>query len=107
MRSLLIKRNTRTRHCSPQSFVFFTYFDYSYMLFHNIMALKLCILGLSAWIWQIHAQRLRVFNTCGSTTVFLNTVTTRGHINNNINIPTGETADMEISTDWEGAINIG
>ncbi|KAG1717533.1 Osmotin thaumatin-like protein [Suillus paluster] len=52
------------------------------------------------------AQSLTVVNSC-SESVFLYTQTSYGSVANNINVSSGRSANLGISSNWDGAINIG
>jgi hypothetical protein len=52
------------------------------------------------------ASSLTVVNKC-SEGVLLNTQSSYGTIDNNVNLGAGSTHNMHISSDWDGAINIG
>ena len=52
------------------------------------------------------AQSLNVVNLC-SEEVFLFTQTSFGTISNNIQVPAGATQNMGISSNWDGAVNVG
>lgn len=52
------------------------------------------------------AQSLNVVNKC-SEGVTLFTQSSFGTIDNNVNVAAGATADMHISNNWDGAINVG
>lgn len=69
------------------------------------MIAQLYIFLFASCVCGSYALGLTVENGCPA--VFLNTETTRGSIRNNVNVPSGSTIDMEISDDWEGAVNIG
>ena len=53
-----------------------------------------------------NAQSLEVVNKC-SENVFLSTQTSFGTINNNIVVSAGATTNMGISSNWDGAVNVG
>lgn len=67
-------------------------------------ALSLVVLASLAAI--AIAQSLQVINKC-SEGVLLFTQTSTGTINNNIVLAAGATTDMGISSNWDGAVNVG
>lgn len=62
--------------------------------------------SIAALITVAHSQSLNVANKC-SYDVFLFTQTSFGTIANNLVVAAGATQDMGISSDWDGAINVG
>ncbi|KAF8137369.1 Osmotin thaumatin-like protein [Boletus edulis] len=54
----------------------------------------------------VHAQSLTVVNQC-SESVLLFTQTSFGTIDNFVNVGAGASANMGISSNWDGAINVG
>ncbi|EIM88938.1 Osmotin thaumatin-like protein [Stereum hirsutum FP-91666 SS1] len=64
------------------------------------------LLIAAAAVGSASAQSLKVVNQCPET-VFLFTQTSFGSIANNVQVAAGATQDMAISTDWDGAINVG
>jgi hypothetical protein len=52
------------------------------------------------------AQSLNVVNSCGED-VLLYTQTSFGTVNNNVNVAAGQSANLGISSDWDGAVNVG
>jgi hypothetical protein len=67
-------------------------------------ALSLVVLATLAAV--AIAQSLQVVNKC-SEGVLLFTQTSTGTINNNVVLAAGASADMGISSDWDGAVNVG
>ncbi|KAI9455394.1 Osmotin thaumatin-like protein [Boletus coccyginus] len=63
-------------------------------------------LALTVLMTMAQAQSLTISNKC-SKSVFLYTQTSFGSINNNVNIAAGASANMGISSNWDGAINVG
>ncbi|KAI9567050.1 Osmotin thaumatin-like protein [Boletus coccyginus] len=63
-------------------------------------------LALAVLVTMAQAQSLTVLNKC-SKSVFLYTQTSFGSINNNVNVAAGASANMGISSNWDGAINVG
>lgn len=57
-------------------------------------------------VLNVRAASLKVFNKCTGT-VFLNTASSSGTIAGNVLLGAGKTADMRISSNWNGAINVG
>jgi len=66
----------------------------------------LSTLALAALVTVAQAQSLTVANKC-SESVFLYTQSSYGSINNNVNVAAGASANMGISSNWDGAINVG
>lgn len=66
----------------------------------------LSALALAALATAAQAQSLNVVNKC-SESVFLYTQTSFGSISNNVNVAAGASANMGISSNWDGAINVG
>ena len=66
----------------------------------------LSILSLAALVTVAQAQSLTVLNKC-SKSVFLFTQTSYGSIKNNVNVAVGASVNMGISSNWDGAINVG
>jgi hypothetical protein len=54
----------------------------------------------------VNAASLNVVNQCGSD-LFLFTQSSFGTINQNVDIAAGTTVNMDISDDWDGAVNVG
>ena len=52
------------------------------------------------------ASSLTVVNKC-TEGVLLNTQSSHGNIANNVQLGAGKTTNMHISSDWDGAINVG
>ncbi|KAG1718742.1 Osmotin thaumatin-like protein [Suillus paluster] len=52
------------------------------------------------------AQSLNVVNSCGES-VFLYTQTSYGSVANNVNVAAGQSANLGISSNWDGAVNVG
>ncbi|KAF8584067.1 Osmotin, thaumatin-like protein [Ramaria rubella] len=61
---------------------------------------------LSTLLASAAAQSLNVVNKC-SEEVFLFTQTSFGTIANNLVVPAGATQNMGISSNWDGAVNVG
>ncbi|KAI9455402.1 Osmotin thaumatin-like protein [Boletus coccyginus] len=61
-------------------------------------------LALAVLVTMAQAQSLTVLNKC-SKSVFLYTQTSFGSINNNVNVAAGASANVGISSNWDGAIN--
>ena len=61
---------------------------------------------LSTLLVSAAAQSLNVVNQCGEE-VFLFTQTSFGTIANNLQVPAGATQNMGISSNWDGAVNVG
>lgn len=61
---------------------------------------------ISALATIVSAQTLNVVNKC-SQSVFLNTVSSSGTIANDVTLAAGATKNMGISSNWNGAINVG
>ncbi|KAF8126126.1 Osmotin thaumatin-like protein [Boletus edulis] len=66
----------------------------------------LSTLALAALVTLAQAQSLTVVNKC-SESVFLYTQTSFGTIQNNVNVPAGATQNLGISSNWDGAVNVG
>ncbi|KAH0834885.1 Osmotin thaumatin-like protein [Lanmaoa asiatica] len=66
----------------------------------------LSTLALAALVTVAQAQSLTVVNKC-SESVFLYTQTSFGSIANNVNVAAGASANMGISSNWDGAVNVG
>ena len=65
------------------------------------------LLALVAAIAAVtHAQSLTIVNDC-SESVLLYTQTSYGSISNYVNVNAGASIDMGISTNWDGAVNVG
>lgn len=60
----------------------------------------------SALAATVSAATLNVVNKCGEQ-VFLFTQTSFGSISNNLFVASGATQNMGISSNWDGAINVG
>ncbi|KAG2064346.1 Osmotin thaumatin-like protein [Suillus decipiens] len=63
-------------------------------------------LVLAAIVTVAQAQSLNVVNSC-SESVFLYTQTSFGSIDNNVTITAGQSSNLGISSNWDGAINVG
>lgn len=61
---------------------------------------------ISALAAIVSAQTLNVVNKCQQS-VFLNTVSSSGTIANDVTLAAGATRNMGISSNWNGAINVG
>lgn len=61
---------------------------------------------ISALVAVVSAQTLNVVNKC-SESVFLNTASSSGTIANDVTLAAGATRNMGISSNWNGAINVG
>jgi len=70
----------------------------------TMATLSVLVLAIVATVAQ--AQSLTVINFC-SEAVFLSTGTSYGTINNNVNVAAGRSANLGISSNWDGAINVG
>ncbi|KAG1885016.1 Osmotin thaumatin-like protein [Suillus subluteus] len=66
----------------------------------------LSALILAAIVTVAQAQSLTVVNSC-TESVFLNTGTSYGTIDNDVTVAAGQSANLGISSDWDGAINVG
>jgi hypothetical protein len=66
----------------------------------------LSALILAAIVNVAQAQSLNVVNSC-SESVFLYTSTSFGTIDSNVNVAAGQSANLGISSNWDGAINVG
>ncbi|KAF9226408.1 Osmotin, thaumatin-like protein [Gyrodon lividus] len=66
----------------------------------------LSALALAALATVATAQSLNVVNKC-SESVLLYTQTSFGTINNYVNVAAGASANMGISSNWDGAVNVG
>lgn len=66
----------------------------------------LSTLALAALVTVAQAQSLTVVNQCGES-VFLYTQNSFGSIANNVNVAAGASTNMGISSNWDGAINVG
>lgn len=66
----------------------------------------LSALVLATIVTVARAQSLTVLNKC-SESVFLYTSTSYGSIDTNVNIAQGQSANLGISSNWDGAINVG
>ena len=64
------------------------------------------ILSLVAFAAYATAQSVTVVNQC-SESVFLFTQTSFGTISNDVTVAAGATQNMGISSNWDGAINVG
>jgi hypothetical protein len=69
-----------------------------------MVALSALVLAAIATLTQ--AQSLNVVNSC-SEAVFLYTQTSFGTVNNNVNVAAGQSANLGISSNWDGAVNVG
>lgn len=67
------------------------------------MARLLSLVALAAYA---SAQSLTVVNQCGND-VFLYTQNSFGTISNNVALASGATQNLGISSDWDGAVNVG
>ncbi|KAG1747385.1 Osmotin thaumatin-like protein [Suillus lakei] len=67
-------------------------------------ALSALVLVAIATVAQ--AQSLTVVNSC-SESVFLYTGTSYGTIHNNVNVAAGHSANLGISSNWDGAVDVG
>ena len=78
--------------------------------FLHILQVPMSTLQLLALVAAIaavtHAQSLTVVNDC-SESVLLYTQTSYGSISNYVNVNAGASVDMGISTNWDGAVNVG
>ena len=74
--------------------------------FSSSLMLTLSVLGLMATAATATAESLAVVNRC-SESVLLYTQTSFGSIANYVNVDAGAAVNMGISTDWDGAINVG
>lgn len=54
----------------------------------------------------VHAQSLNVVNSCPHP-VFLYTQSSFGTIDNNVAVAAGQSANLHISSNWDGAVNVG
>lgn len=63
-------------------------------------------LAIAAVATMSRAQSLTVVNSC-SFGVFLYTTNSYGSIDQNVQVGAGVTQDLGISSDWDGAINVG
>lgn len=61
---------------------------------------------LAAIVTVAQAQSLNVVNSC-SETVFLFTQTSYGSIDNDVTVGAGQSANLGISSNWDGAVNVG
>ncbi|EGN96340.1 hypothetical protein SERLA73DRAFT_76313 [Serpula lacrymans var. lacrymans S7.3] len=61
---------------------------------------------LAALAAAANAQSLNVVNKC-TESVLLSTQTSFGTINNNVVVAAGASSDMGISSNWDGAVNVG
>ena len=68
--------------------------------------LVLSALVLAGITTVAQAQSLTVLNSC-SESVFLYTQTSFGTVNNNVNVAAGQSANLGISSNWDGAVNVG
>lgn len=66
----------------------------------------LSTLALAAFVTAAQAQSLTVLNKC-TESVFLYTQTSFGTIQNNVNVAAGASANLGISSNWDGAVNVG
>lgn len=64
------------------------------------------LLALVATAATANAQSLTVVNDCGES-LLLFTQTSYGTIDNYVNVGAGASVDMGISTNWDGAVNVG
>ncbi|EGO04076.1 hypothetical protein SERLA73DRAFT_175820, partial [Serpula lacrymans var. lacrymans S7.3] len=64
------------------------------------------ILALATVATAVSAQSLNVVNSC-SESVLLFTQTSFGTIDNNVVVAAGASANMGISSNWDGAVNVG
>jgi len=63
-------------------------------------------LALTALIAVANAQSLNVVNQC-TESVLLYTQSSFGTVNNYVNVAVGATANLGISSNWDGAVNVG
>jgi hypothetical protein len=71
------------------------------------MASVLSLLAVAAVTFAVaDAQSLEVVNKCNED-VFLFTQSSFGTIDNNIMVSAGASTDMGISSNWDGAVNVG
>ncbi|KIM79056.1 hypothetical protein PILCRDRAFT_10716 [Piloderma croceum F 1598] len=70
------------------------------------MASAYYLIATATFAAVTNAQSLEVVNKC-SENVFLFTQTSFGTINNNIVVSAGASTNMGISSNWDGAVNIG
>lgn len=70
------------------------------------MSSVLSLLALVAVATTANGQSLTVVNKC-SESVLLLTQTSYGSVDNLVNVGAGASVDMGISTNWDGAINVG
>lgn len=70
------------------------------------MASALSLVAVAALAGVARAQSLSVVNKC-SEDVFLFQQSSFGTISNNVAVAAGATQDMGISSNWDGAINVG
>ncbi|EIW77976.1 Osmotin thaumatin-like protein [Coniophora puteana RWD-64-598 SS2] len=68
--------------------------------------MKCAILAVAAVAAVANATSLKVVNKC-SESVMLFSQSSYGTIDNNVNVAKGATRDMHISSNWDGAINVG
>lgn len=61
---------------------------------------------IAAVTTMTHAQSLNVANHC-SHPVFLYTQSSYGTIDNNVAVAAGQSANLHISNNWDGAVNVG
>jgi hypothetical protein len=66
----------------------------------------LSALVLAAIVAVAQAQSLNVVNSC-SESVFLYTETSYGTVDNNVNVAAGQSANLGISSNWDGNVNVG
>jgi hypothetical protein len=70
------------------------------------MAFAYYLIAAAVFVAVTNAQSLEVVNNCNEN-VFLYTQTSFGTINNNIVVSAGASTNMGISSNWDGAVNIG
>lgn len=64
------------------------------------------LVAIAAVATLSRAQSLTVVNSC-SFGVFLYTQNSFGSIDQNVQLGAGATTDLGISSDWDGAVNVG
>lgn len=70
------------------------------------MASALSLVAVAALAVVANSQSLQVVNKC-SEDVFLFTQSSFGTIDNNVVVSAGATTNMGISSNWDGAVNVG
>ncbi|KAH7887009.1 Osmotin thaumatin-like protein [Phlebopus sp. FC_14] len=66
----------------------------------------LSVIAVALLATVANAQSLNVVNSC-SESVFLYTQSSSGTVGNNINVAAGASANLGISSNWDGAVNVG